>query len=38
MISASKFLEMKNDQFKGDKMEKQIEKKKTNGFKFNQFR
>jgi len=28
MISASKFLEMKNDQFKGDKMEKQIEKKK----------
>ena len=28
MISASKFLEMKNDQFKGDKMEKLIEKKK----------
>ena len=28
MISVTKFLEMKNDQFKGDKMEKQIEKKK----------
>ena len=28
MASVSKFLEMKNNQFKGDKMEKEIEKKK----------